>query len=90
MLLGYHQDAGQYELAWIDSSHTGSAIMFSTGAASEPDVIDVLGSYLGGGQRWGWRTRLTVLATGQLALDAFNISPDGVSMRAIESRFRRA
>jgi hypothetical protein len=89
MLVGYHKDAGQYELAWIDSSHTGSAIMFSTGKPKERGVVDVLGSYAEGEQRWGWRTRLHMLPSGELALDAFNISPDGVEERAIATLLSR-
>jgi uncharacterized protein DUF1579 len=83
MLLGYHKDAGQYELAWIDSSHTGSAIMISTGAAGEQGIVDVLGSYAAGPERWGWRTRLQRTASGELALDAFNVTPAGVEDRAM-------
>jgi hypothetical protein len=89
MLLGYHKDAGEYELAWIDSSHTGSAIMLSTGAARDDAVIDVLGSYAGDGQRWGWRTRLQRLSSTELSLEAFNISPAGVEERAIATLLTR-
>jgi hypothetical protein len=90
MLLGYHRDERRYELAWIDSFHTGGSIMSSTGAASAPGVVDVLGSYAAGDERWGWRTRLWLTGSGELALDAFNISPDGVEARAVESRAKRA
>lgn len=89
MLLGYHLDARAYELAWIDSSHTGTSIILSTGPASEPGLVDVLGSYIAGDQRWGWRTRLRLPAPDELLLEAFNISPDGVEMRAIVSSLRR-
>ena len=89
MLLGYHLDARAYELAWVDSSHTGTSIILSTGAATEPGVVDVLGSYTAGGQRWGWRTRLRLSTPEELLIEAFNISPDGVEMRAIVSTLRR-
>jgi len=89
MLLGYHRDERRYELAWIDSFHTAGSIMLSTGAASVPGVVDVLGSYAAGEQRWGWRTRLWLSESGELALDAFNIAPDGVEARAVESRAKR-
>jgi hypothetical protein len=90
MLLGYHKDAREYELAWIDSSHTGSAILFSTGAAAVEGVVDVVGSYRAGEERWGWRTRLSAPSSLELVLEAFNISPDGVEQRALLSRFTRA
>lgn len=90
MLLGYHLDARAYELAWVDSSHTGTAIILSTGPATEPGVVDVVGSYSAGEQRWGWRTRIRLCAPDELLVEAFNISPDGVEMRAIVSRLRRS
>jgi hypothetical protein len=74
---------------WIDSSHTGSAIMFSKGTHAQPGVIDVLGSYLAGEQRWGWRTVLHSPAAGELTLESFNVSPQGQQERAIESRLTR-
>jgi hypothetical protein len=90
MLLGFHADAGEYELAWVDSSHTGSAIMLSTGRLSSLPVVDVVGSYRAGTERWGWRTKLHCPSPGELALDAFNISPQGKEDRAIETRLTRS
>jgi hypothetical protein len=90
MLLGYHNDAHQYELAWIDSSHTGSAILFSSGEPADEGVVDVVGSYRAGAERWGWRTRLSAPSSAELVLEAFNIAPDGVQQRALLSRFTRA
>jgi len=90
MLLGFHRDAGEYELAWVDSSHTGSAIMLSTGPASGEPVVDVVGSYRAGTQRWGWRTRLSCPSPDALAIDAFNISPEGEEHRAIATLLTRS
>lgn len=92
MILGYHDDAREYEVAWIDSFHTGSAIMLSTGRAETPGVVSVLGSYLAGTQRWGWRTRLECPSPDELLLQAFNVPPDqaGLEEPAIESRLARA
>jgi hypothetical protein len=89
MLIGYHKDAQRYELAWVDSFHTATSIMLSTGPARAPGVVDVLGSYAAGDQRWGWRTRLWLSAPGELALEAFNIPPGGAEQRAFASRLRR-
>jgi hypothetical protein len=89
MLLGFHKDAGAYELAWVDSSHTGSAIILSTGPASSEPVVDVVGSYREGTERWGWRTRLHCPSPGALAIDAFNISPQGKEDRAIATLLTR-
>lgn len=91
MILGYHEDAREYELAWIDSFHTGSAIMLSTGRAEAPGVVNVLGSYLAASQRWGWRTCIKCAMPDELTLQAFNVHPGdaGREDRAIESRLVR-
>lgn len=83
MIIGFHRDAAVYELTWIDSFHTGTATMVSTGAANG-EVINVLGSYVAGGERWGWRTTLRS-HEGALVIEAFNITPAGDESRAIRS-----
>jgi uncharacterized protein DUF1579 len=88
MLIGYHSDARNYELAWIDSFHTASSIMLFTGPAA-PGSVDVLGSYSAGGQRWGWRNRLSLASRDELLFEAFNIPSDGVEIPAIASRLRK-
>lgn len=52
MLLGC-TDEGAWEMAWVDTWHTGTSMMFCVGA---PDA-EVLGSYGSTVERWGWRTR---------------------------------
>jgi hypothetical protein len=91
MILGYHEDPREYELAWIDSFHTGSAIMLSHGRAETPGVVNVHGSYLAGGQRWGWRTRVECPSADELILQAFNVPPNEPRQEepAIESRLAR-
>jgi hypothetical protein len=70
MIFGFHSDARAFELAWLDSFHTGTAMMLSTGAASVASVTggdshgvlaSVLGSPSAGTERWGWRTVLRPL-----------------------------
>ena len=89
MLLGFHNDAGQHELAWVDSSHTGSAIMWCSGKRREDGVIDVLGSYYGDGERWGWRTLIRSAGENALAIEAFNVTPQGEEQRAMEWQLAR-
>src|SRR5688572_23649073 len=86
MLLGFHLDAGEFELAWIDSAHTGSAIIVSRGKPEASDAVDVLGSYRGGDQVWGWQTRLTRPTPSELLLEAFNIPPGQAPQRALSWR----
>jgi len=87
MLLGFHGDAAQFESCWVDSFHTGSAMMFSTGAARADGVIAVTGSYAAGPERWGWRTELYLGE--ELLVRAVNISPAGEESLGIEARWTR-
>ncbi len=87
MLLGFHVDAGEYELTWVDTFHTGSSILVSRGKAREDGVIAVLGSYSAGSETWGWRTEFERTDAG-LAMRAFNILPTGEAFPAIETIWR--
>ncbi len=81
--LGYHRDAGRYELSWIDSFHTGSALMRFTGAPREDGVIAVTGSYAAGPETWGWR--IEIHAGKELMVREINISPAGEETPAVET-----
>lgn len=87
MLLGFHADAAQYELSWVDSFHTGSSMMTSAGPLRADGLIAVTGSYQAGEQRWGWRTEIDL--TDGLLLRAFNVFPTGEQVLAIEARWTR-
>jgi hypothetical protein len=87
MLLGFHEDAAQFEATWVDSFHTGSAMMFSTGPARADGVVAVTGSYAAGPERWGWRTELHL--GDELVVRCVNIAPAGDEHPAIEARWTR-
>lgn len=89
-LYGLHLDEDAYEAAWVDSFHTGSAIMFST-AHADDSGFKTLGSYGDGqgGPRWGWRTEIAQPAADELVITMFNITPDGAEARAVETRYGR-
>lgn len=90
MLFAYEKDEQRYSLAWVDSFHTGTALMHSTGDVTAPDgPISVLGSYGAGGQRWGWRTTLHA-SPERLVLEAFNVAPDGQEDPAVKTVLERA
>jgi hypothetical protein len=86
MLLGFHKEPEEWQLAWIDSFHTGSAIMLLSGPPSEPGMVEVVGSYAAGAERWGWRTRLYAPLPEKLILESFNISPTARAEPARENR----
>lgn len=89
MLLGFHKDTGSFEMTWVDSFHTGSAIMTFTGQAKEAGIVDLLSSYVADGQRWGWRTAISSPLPEHLLIESFNVSPQGEEMRALEARLTR-
>lgn len=92
VLIGWHIDAKRYEMAWIDSFHTGSAILFSTGAGEAGPLPNVLCHYGGhdGTPPWGWRTTIEQPDAETLVLTAWNIEPDGQEAKATEIVYRRA
>jgi hypothetical protein len=89
LMLGYHRDAHSFEAAWIDSFHTGTAIMLSVGEPGDGS-ISVLGSYAAGAERWGWRTTLRRDGADGLVIEALNITPAGEAHPAVTTRLRRA
>jgi hypothetical protein len=89
-LYGLHLDERAFEAAWIDSFHTGTSIMFST-AADDGSGFKALGSYGDGqgGLRWSWRTEIAQPSADELVITMFNITPDGIEAKALETRYRR-
>jgi hypothetical protein len=83
---GFHRDAGEYELTWIDTFHTGTSMLVSRGKPSDDGVLRVLGDYAAGGERWGWRTEIEHIGR-RFTLRCFNIAPSGSEEIALESTF---
>jgi hypothetical protein len=89
MILGFHNDARAFAMAWLDSFHTGTSLLLSVGEPRADGAISVLGSYAAGPERWGWRTVIRRPQPDQLVIEAYNISPAGQEDRAIESVLAR-
>lgn len=86
MILAFDPAKKLYTAFWMDSFHTGTAPMLSTGAPRPDGAISVLGGYDFGDQHWGWRTVIKQDDDARILLEAVNIAPDGQEYPALEAR----
>lgn len=89
-LIAFNGVTGDFQVSWIDSFHMNYAIMYCHGHAIESG-FSVRGNYdIEQGQpQWGWRTDYTRTASDELSIIAFNITPDGLDAKAVETIYRR-
>ena len=89
---GFHLGLNKFQSAWIDSFHTGSAIMFSEGNKGENN-ISMLGSYAYVTpeieQYWGWRTTIEMISDDELLIIAYNVTPEGEEAEATKTVYNR-
>ena len=90
MLFGY-DEPGAATLAWVDSFHMSSKIMYCTGSAAADGSATLLGSYEAPpGPNWGWRVAIRSVSSSELQIVMHNISPDGQEDLAVQADFQRA
>lgn len=84
-----HLDAQNFEIAWVDSFHTGTSIMSSSGPIDAG--FSAMTSYGDGqgGPPWGWRTTFEQPSDDELLITMMNITPQGDASKAVETRYRR-
>ncbi len=91
-IYGCNLETGKIQATWIDSFHTGCAMIFSEGKKGD-DKLAMLGSYAyvtpETEQHWGWRTEIEILNDDELKITAYNISPGGEEARATETWYTR-
>jgi hypothetical protein len=90
-IFGFNIYTKEFEMAWTDSGHQSTNIMFATGHAVKGG-ISVLGSYKdpSGGPDWGWRTEIIRTGAQELTVTAYNITPDGQEAVGLQSVMVRA
>lgn len=91
MTFGVFLKLNQFQLSWIDSFHTGTAIMHSTGSASN-SLFNVYTTYPAGEeneQEWGWRTELEIKNPDHIIIRAFNRAPGETETLATEFDLQR-
>jgi len=90
MLIAFEDGEKRWAISWVDSFHTGTAILMSTG---EPGAtaIDVRGTWFveADQPRWGWRTVIADAADG-FVIRMYNIKPDGEEALGVEVTLARA
>lgn len=90
-IIGYDLNMKRYQIAWVDSYHNDTAIMFSMGERSN-DQFKVQGSYTWIGPdeevTWGWRTEIEIRSDDEIVFTAYNIMPD-MEAKATEVVYRR-
>ena len=89
-IYGYNKNKNQFEVAWVDSQHMGSEIMFSSAKNTE-NKFSVLGHYTGQDENdvWGWKTILELKGSENLVIQHFNITPDGQEYLGVNIDYKK-
>ena len=93
-IIGYQLSLGKYQVAWVDSFHNGTSIMFSEGERNAPK-LNVTGSYVHVTPEkehyWGWRTELEIVNDDEVVFTSYNVPPpgEGQEEKATELVYKR-